>query len=392
MKFVARGLNSRQEIVTVSIDAHDAQAARQKLELDGLSPISIASAGRSAGRTPRFPLTLFAEELHALLNAGLSVPEALDALLEKQQSAASREVIEQLRASLNEGLRLSAAMALQPQAFPALFVSILQAAENSSDLVGALSRYLAYESRLTAVRDKIVSAAIYPLILLLVGGGVAAFLMGYVVPRFATVYRSSGRPLPWASELLLDWGHLAAQHATPLAAAFAFVVLGVAFWLRGHVRNGTWWRLLGVIPGAAPKLEALEISRLYLTLGTLLQGGLPVVQSLKLAQVVLPPRRVVALERARRVIEEGTPLSEAFADAGLSAAVALRLLKVGERTGQLGDMLVRAAAYHEGEATRWLERFTKVFEPALMAGIGLVIGTVVVLLYMPIFDLAGSLQ
>jgi general secretion pathway protein F len=171
------------------------------------------------------------------------------------------------------------------------------------------------------------------------------------------------------------------------------IAAGLAAWqVRRHLRNGTWWRLLAVIPGTRPKLEVLEVSRLYLTLGMLLQGGLPIVPALQLARSVLPVARQSAIEHASKRIAEGEPLSDAFVATGLSTPVALRLLKVGERSGQLGAMLVRTAEFYESETTRWIERFTKAFEPALMAAIGLVIGLIVILLYMPIFDLAGSLQ
>jgi len=393
VKFIARGLDARQELLTLNLDASDELAARQQVEQQGIFVVSLMPLGAAPmPRSQRFSLILFAQELHALLSAGLGVTEALDALLEKHQSPANRRVLEQLQQALREGQRLSMALARQPDVFPPLFIGILQAAEGTSDLPRALSRYLEYETRLTGVRQKIVSASIYPLILVLVGGGVAAFLLGYVVPRFATVYRSSGRPLPWASGLLLDWGHFVSGHAPALIAGALLVLASLFVCIRKHLRDGTWWRLLGVIPGARAKLEVLEISRLYLTLGILLQGGLPIMHALKLAQAVLPPSRRAALEQAGQRIAEGEAMSESFQAAGLSAPVALRLLKAGERSGQLGDMLMRAAEYHEGETTRWIERFTKVFEPALMAAIGLVIGTIVVLLYMPIFDLAGSLQ
>lgn len=147
-----------------------------------------------------------------------------------------------------------------------------------------------------------------------------------------------------------------------------------------------------MLPGARPRLEILELSRLYLTLGMLLEGGIAVQQALKLSGAVVDAQRQPALDAVRGAVESGDSLSVALERYGLSTPVALRLLRVGEQSGQLGHMLTRTAAFYEGETTRWIERFTKAFEPVLMAAIGLVIGLIVILLYMPVFDLAGSLQ
>jgi general secretion pathway protein F len=124
----------------------------------------------------------------------------------------------------------------------------------------------------------------------------------------------------------------------------------------------------------------------------LLEGGIPIQHALQLAGPVLPAGRRAAVDAVRRRIEAGEPLSEALGAHGFGTPIALRLLRVGEQSGQLGTMLTRAAQFYESETTRWIERFTKVFEPVLMAAIGLVIGVIVILLYMPIFDLAGTLE
>lgn len=391
MQFRVRALDAQQQFVTLTLDAPDEAGLRMRLQQRGLTGVQWQAADVRA-HSARFPLLLFAQELHALLVAGLSVIESLDVLARKERSVPVQAVLLRLTAGLREGLRLSAVLGREPQLFPPLFVGILQAAEGSSDLPRALARYVDYETRLSSVRQKIVAATIYPAILMAVGGLVAAFLLGHVVPKFALVYQSSGRALPWASQLLLDWGKFASAHAGPLLACVGLSVGAMLWWGRRQLREGAWWRLLAVIPGTQSRLELLELSRLYLTLGILLEGGLPIGQALDLASAVLTQsRRGVMVEVSRR-ISQGEPLSEAFSAAGLSTSVSEGLLKVGERSGQLGLMLVRTAEFYEGETTRWIERFTKAFEPILMAVIGLVVGMIVLLLYMPIFDLAGSLR
>jgi len=245
---------------------------------------------------------------------------------------------------------------------------------------------------LASVREKVVSATVYPTVLVIVGGAVGLFLIAYVVPRFAAVYQGSGQSLPLASQLLLSWGSFAGRHAALLAAVFAGCVIGSALWFRTALRSGGLVRTLSALPAVRSRLRMFELSRLYLTMGMLLEGGLAVTRAAELCAAVVSPASRAALLRVRTSVEEGFPFSDSLELAGLSTPVAQRLLRVGEQSGQLGAMLTRTANFHEGESTRWIERFTRLFEPLLMAAIGIVIGMIVVLLYLPIFDLAGNLQ
>lgn len=397
MQFTVRALDARQQVHSLVLEALDEADARRQAAAQSLTPLTIRERGGAGGFTRPggrggFSLLLFAQELHALMVAGLSVIEALDALMEKDPHPERRAVLARLATQLREGLRLSAAMQAQPAVFPPLFVGIVQAAEGTSDLPSALSRYIDYETRLASVRHKVVSAAIYPAILVVAGTLVGLFLLGYVVPRFAAVYQGSGRELPWASQLLMGWGQFAAGHALPLAAGLAATAVAGTWWVRHQLAQGGWWRLLQVVPGARRHVRTLALSRLYLTLGMLLEGGIPLLQGLRLCHAVAGNEAAQALASVRADIESGASLSDALDRHGLSTPIALRLLRVGEQSGQLGAMLGRTAAFHEGEAARWIERFARAFEPILMAVIGIVIGLIVILLYMPVFDLAGSLQ
>jgi general secretion pathway protein F len=398
MQFDVRALDAQQQLQTLHLDALDMADAQAQLLARQLTALSLKPAsalgmgGWHAARHTRFDLLLFAQELHALVAAGLSVVEALEALIERSSADTTRSVLQRLVAHLREGQRLSGALAQQSGVFPPLFIGIIQAAEGTSDLPRSLERYIAYETRLQALRHKITSAAIYPSILISVGGGVALFLLGYVVPRFASVYKGSGKPLPWASQMLLGWGEFASSYALGLLAAVGALVVVVVWLARRALHSGGWWRLLAWLPGARPRLQVLELSRLYLTMGMLLEGGIPVARAMQLSEAVVTGPKVQALNAARLLVGQGNSLSNALEQHQLSTPVALRLLRVGEQTGQLGTMLSRTAAFYDSETTRWIERFTKAFEPILMAAIGVVIGLIVILLYMPIFDLAGNLQ
>jgi general secretion pathway protein F len=398
MRFEVRALSPDNLIETHTIDAPDAVEARRLLEQQRLQPLSIrTAAGAAGGAVPgrgnkSFSLLLFSAELHALLEAGLSLVESFEALLEKEPSLTARSVLERLTRDLREGLRLSTALGRQPDVFPPLYVGIVRAAEGTSDLPRALARYLDYQTRLETVRSKMISAIIYPLILLVVGLGVTLFLMGYVVPRFAGVYQGSGRSLPWLSQLLLDWGQLVGEHAGGVFTSLLLLAVAAAWWLRGFIRSGRWIAFLTRLPGIGERVRIIELSRLYLTTGMLLEGGIPILAALDIVGHTVSASTRAALAVARGIISDGGTLSQGFDHCGLATPIALRMLRVGERSGQLGSMLTRSALFYEGESARWIERFTKIFEPVLMTAIGLLVGLIVVLLYMPIFDLAGTLQ
>jgi general secretion pathway protein F len=395
MQFAVRTLAPDMRIASVLVDASDEADARRQVEARGLfvsaiEPVHAPLLRRQRGG--KLSLVLFSQELLALLTAGLGIVEGLEALLEKEASPATRGVLERLLAGLREGKRLSNVMAAQPALFPPLYVGIVRAAEGTSDLPRALERYIEYQQRIDTVRAKVVSASIYPAILLLVGGGVSIFLMSYVVPRFAEVYQGAGRNLPWMSRVMLDWGQFAGRHAGGLLIGFAATVTIAVWAIRRALRRGGAARLLAKLPGIGERARIYELSRLYLTLGMLNEGGITLVNAIDTVQGMVSPGVASGLKAARAAIEAGRPLSDAFETNGLTTPISLRMLRVGERTGAMGTMLTRSAAFYDGEIGRWIDRFTRTFEPLLMAAIGLVVGAIVVLLYMPIFDLAGDMS
>ena len=396
MQFDVRTLSADMVISHLVIDGRDEADARRQVEARGLFVSSITPRrsglpGRG-GKRRALSLVLFSQELLALLSAGLGIVEGLEALLEKEANPATRGVLERLLAGLREGQRFSAVLAEQPDLFPPLYVGIVKAAEGTSDLPRSLARFIDYQQRIDLVRAKLVSAAIYPCILLLVGGGVSLFLIGYVVPRFAEVYQGAGRNLPWLSQQMLNWGQFAGAHTTLLLAGIAAVLAALVLGVRQLMANGGMARLLGKLPGIGERVRIYELSRLYLTLGMLSEGGITIVHAIETVQGMVSPSMRANLQTARAAVESGLPLSTAFEAAQLTTPISLRMLRVGERTGDMGPMLTQSAVFYDGEISRWIERFTRTFEPLLMAAIGLVVGAIVVLLYMPIFDLAGDMS
>jgi general secretion pathway protein F len=211
-----------------------------------------------------------------------------------------------------------------------------------------------------------------------------------VVPRFGRIYAERGSDLPLASRWLLAWGQAADQHGVlALAAVAALAVAAVTFVRASRARIAdALWRL----PAIGERLKVYHLSRFYRTIGMLVRGGMPLVSALETSADLLHPVLRARLAAAAQAIAEGRRLSWSMESNGLTTPVAARMLAVGERGGNVGEMLEAIAAFHDEEMARWVDWFTRLFEPVLMALIGLVIGAVVILMYMPIFELAGSLQ
>jgi general secretion pathway protein F len=328
----------------------------------------------------------------ALLEAGLNLVEALQALAEKDTDGIRHEVLASILGAIRRGEPLSQAVAALPQHFPPLYVATIKASERTGNVREALGRYIAYQEELDRVRKKVVSASIYPAILMLVGSLVLAFLMFYVVPRFAHVYEDMAGGLPLFSRLLLSFGSFVGANSLVLGFAAIAALVSVA-WLftRESFRrklNTALWR----IPALGERMKTYQLARLYRTAGMLLRAGIPAVRALEMVPGLLAAHLRPPLAAARKEVEQGKPMSIAFAAAGLATPVASRMMQAGERGGDMGRMLGEIARFHDEEVARFVEWFTRAFEPVLMAVLGLAVGGIVVLMYMPVFELAGNIR
>jgi general secretion pathway protein F len=273
-----------------------------------------------------------------------------------------------------------------------VYVATVRAAERTGGLPRALSRYIAYQLQLESVRKRHISASIYPVMLLVAGGFVLLFLLGYVVPKFSVVYESAGRELPWMSAMLLGVGKIIYGHWVICATALAALVALAAYMAtRSAARQRVLAQVLRV-PLLARRVNEFRLARFYRAVSLLLAAGIPLTRALAMVGGLLNEQQQRALAVAREQVEAGQPLSVALVAHGLAAPVAESLIKIGESTGRLADMLERTAAFQDEDFSRWVDWTSRLLEPVLMMLIGLVIGAVVVLMYIPIFELAGGLQ
>lgn len=399
MRFLVRALDRAAGVTSLTLDAESAVAAADQARRNGLAVLDVRSAREGGWRSrfasfggQAFPLGLFSQELLTLLEAGLSVVEAMETLKEKEARADRQALIGQIVAALYQGNSLSQALEQFPATFPPLYVATVRASERTGNLPEALGRYVVYQAQVDVVRKKIVSASIYPALLVVVGGFVIAFLLGYVVPRFARIFEDLGRDLPTLSRLLLEWGKLVANHAGMIAMGLALLIATVVYAaLRPETRQWAMDALMK-IPALGERMRVYQLARFYRTLGMLLRGGIPIMAALEMTSGLLQSSLRKELEGASKRVREGIPISRAMEGFGLTTPVSSRMLRVGERTGQMGEMMERIARFYDDEIARWVDWFIRLFEPILMLVIGIAIGGIVVLMYFPIFELAGSLQ
>lgn len=377
----------------IRIFAPTAADARRQAQMDGGHVLACRRILTLRRQAP-FGIALFTQELIALLRAGLSLVESVEALRDKTGGAsetAARTVLDRIVDGLYQGLPLSGVLAGLPGHFPSLYVATVASAERTGHLADALARYHHYQARLGVVRRKVASAMIYPAVVIAIGAGIMAFLLFFVIPRFSQVYASM-RELPTAARWLLWWGQTVDAHGGTMALGMVVSALLLVV----AARRVQLARRMAALSWHVPRLHAfqhlLALTRLYRTTGLLLAGGMAAIPALRLAAPLLPGHLHGAMSRAIAEIEAGKPMADTLARHQLTTPVAERLLRVGERSGELPEMCERAAQFCDEAIDRAIDTATKLVEPLLMLVVGALVGGIVFLLYMPIFELAGSMQ
>ena len=383
------------------IHAPTREQAQAQARQDGSAVISCEIEGGSSKRSSHWrtqsstksglDIAAFSQDFASLIDAGLSVTEALQTLGAREAKGAQRDLIGQVERMVSEGQPLSAAMKATG-VFPELLVATVGASERTGDLGKGLSRYAMHQGEMRALRDKLISASVYPMVLLVVGGLVVMFLLGVVIPRFPGLLDGTKTELPMLSSALMAWGRLVADHPAVLIAFFGGLFAMTAYLVshfRTHGARSPW---LQRIPFVAKVVREFQHLQLYRTTSILVSRGISIHRALEHSIDLLNDLDRQRLQRGIALMREGVNISEALAQAGLSDVVAASMLKVAERTGSMAEMLERIAQFYERKLQRSIDVATRVIEPALMIVIGTVIGAIVVLMYLPIFDLASALS
>lgn len=400
-RFAVRYQASPDHVRDIVVEAPRWQMVADTLQVQQSAILTLVEVKTQVSRPPaparlptdrRFPLRTFCTELAILLDSGIALYEALETLRDKERDTHVSMVIADLTRKLEHGQTFSQALGAHPSIFGALFIATIEASQRTGQIPDALRRHGDYLTWLGRLRDKLVTACIYPAVLLIAGFLVLTFLTVFVVPRFAQIYDDLGGELPILSRALMQVGSTVNDHPLGISVILG-TALGACIVLFRTTAFRQWvasrlWRL----PYLGDRLRLMDLAGLYRTLGLLLQAGVPVVPAMEachgMAGAALGPELCAATQKVR----EGERLSDSLERHGLGTVVSVRMLRVGEHTGELGSMLERAAMFYDEELVRFTEWVGKVVNPLLMLVMGLLVGGVVVLMYLPIFQVAEQVQ
>lgn len=399
--FTYRVARSDGSIVNGEIEGAEEAAVRGKLESQGLlvfmlQPRGGPAAGRAAavrswGKLPLGEFLIFNQEFLALVKSGLPVLRVWELLIERAQHAGFQQALRDVRQDIRGGAASSDALARHPAYFPELYIATVKAGEQSGNLPEVLQRYIGYLKLMMALRQKVTKALSYPLFLVMIGVGVIAFLLTYVMPTFVSVYGENAKALPWATQVLMDF----VQHgkAQLIPALFLLGAAGLA--LRAYYATPagrfTIDRLLLALPLIGPILVKHHTVQLTRTLGTVLAGGTPLVEALHIARGAVSNRWVMAgLDEAEDEIREGATLAAALERPRILPKLAIEMVSVGEETGSLESMLRDVGDFYEADLDTRLSQLTTWIEPALLLVMGVLVGAIVIVMYLPVFQMAGT--
>jgi len=392
MHFKVKLLTQAMRVEEQRLEAADLQEVRRVVSAGGgklLSATPIRQGLRGSRGRQSFNLSIFNQQLLSLLDAGQPVVDALEILGHNDVRDGNRDIYDTLLEGLRHGRQLSDSMAALPSVFPPLYVAMVRSSESTGTVRTSLRRFMQYQKQVDEIRGKLVAAAIYPAVLMSVGFAVVAFLMLYVVPRFSAVFDDSGPGRQVSAGFVQMWGGFVRNNPV-IAWAGAGAVAGAVLMMFRNRRLRAWVvQQVAAIPAIGRRVQVFQLARLYRTLGMLLRSGISMLNAMRMTGEALPLNMGRPMISAMESVSQGHAISRAMAAAGLGTEVANRLLVAGEASGNLDEMMERIADFYDQETSAWIDTAGKLIEPTLMIGIGLVIGAVVLMLYMPIFDLTN---
>ena len=334
---------------------------------------------------------MFNQELLALVKSGLPVLRVWDLLIERAEHAGFQQALRVVREDIRGGSSASDALAKHPAYFAELYIATVKAGEQSGNLPEVLQRYITYLKLMIGLRQKAVKALSYPMFLVLIGIGVIGFLLAYVMPTFVSVYGESAKTLPWATQVLIGLIKNGEAQLLPAAVVVVGLVMGARAYYAtpaGHLAIDRLILRLPLLGPIAVKHNTVQLTR---TLGTVLAGGTPLVDALQIARGAMSNRWVArGMAGAVSEIREGTTLAAALDRPKVIPKLAIEMLSVGEETGSLETMLRDVAEFYEADLDTRLTQLTMWIEPALLLVMGVLVGGIVIIMYLPVFQMAGT--
>jgi len=373
------------------VEASDERGAVEKIRNTGVIPIKISVPGRGLGKTFAFrssrgDLLTFTTELSALLSAGLPIDRSLNILAEISEGSQMKEVIHSVLTGIRGGSSFSEALQKHPGIFSRLYISMIRAGETGGVLDIVLDKLTEFLETAKELRDSVVSAMVYPLILTLTGGISIVILLTFVIPRFSSIFSEIGGNLPLSTQIILTISQALRSYwwivFPMIIAAFALVKFYAGTEKGAYKWDELKLKLLGDV------VRKLETARFCRTLGTLLRSGVPFLQALTNAKDVIGNRIIAgSVGAVIKNVREGKGIAGPLIEADAFPQLALSMIKVGEETGQLDTMLLKVAATYEKGLRDAVKRFMSLLEPAIILAMGILIAFIVVSMLMAVFSI-----
>ncbi len=399
-EFILRVGTPDGEVVERQVVAASMRAAQDEMRRQGLH---VFNARRGAFQmrdlVPRFGRAVstehflhFNQELLALVRAGLPIVQSFDIMLERQKNVRFREILSEIREKITSGVALSDAFAAYGNIFPPIYSTSLRAGERSGDLEGVLKRFLKYQKMIASLRRKVVGALIYPAVLVLLSSVMIFVMLTYVIPKFAEFFEGFGAELPWFTSLMINFATFLRAN---ILIVLGVVVLGGILLNRWVKTSGRlmWDRMKLHIPLVGGVLHRFAIMQFTQSLGTLLAGGTPMVPSIEIASQSVTNQLVsTKIQGIVQNVREGEPLWRSLDDTGVLSDLAVEMIKVGESTGALTEMLANVSEFYDEEIEARLSRMVAAIEPIILVFMGIVIAVLLYAFYLPLFRLSSVQQ
>jgi general secretion pathway protein F len=401
--YAYKGLSNSGRAVSGIVDADNPKGARLKLRRDGIFPTDVveeerrqksaaAEGGLNFGQlferiTPQ-DLALLTRQLATLVGAGLPLVDCLSALIEQTEGARAKRILSQVREQVTEGTALADALKAHPRVFTDLYVNMVRAGEASGALDLVLLRLADYTESYATLRDKVRSALTYPVLMAVVSMAILFFLLSYVVPKITKIFSESKASLPVMTTILLAISGFMQDYWWLLLGVIVIVVVSIRISTRTPAGRMRFDRSVLSIPYAGKVLKKLALARFARTLSTLLNSGIPLLTSLDIVKNVVSNTVIAAaIEDARASIREGQSIAPPLKKSGLFPSMLIHMIAVGEKSGELEQMLAKAADSYDNEVSSSIAAFTSIFEPMMILIGGGVVLFIVLAILLPIFEL-----
>ncbi len=404
--FVYRGLAADGRNVTGVVDADSPRTARGKLRASGIFPTDLAEEGAAPARAsarqwlpsfrrglPAAELGLLTRQLSALLGAGVQLVDALAALSDQSTRAVTKRMLSQVRERVREGSSLADALAMHPQIFSDLYVGMVRAGEQAAALEAVLDRLAEYSERQSEFVAKVRGALTYPIIMMCVATAIMAFLVTYVVPQVATIFQQQHAALPLATQILIALSDLVTGYWPVLALLVVALVAGLVAALSNPRGRRVYDTAVLKVPYLGTTMVRIICARFARTLATLLSSGVQLLPALDAVKGVVTNGLLRdAVQQSRDSIREGHGMGQTLSQSGLFPPLLIEMIKVGERSGELEQMLERVADNYEHEVAHSLGQITTILEPLMTLGMAAVIVFMMLAVLLPIFQLNQLMQ